>query len=279
MIKIRRSIRWRPWRKEAKETAAPAWHKVLSGPLGQHELFLAAGSPARWNREMMAGRYDSFMYDSLAELGVNLKSATVWDVGAHIGYHSLAFAVLAGPAGRVVAFEPNPFNRERFRMNLDRNPDLAPRLSLLDLALSDSQEEAEFQFSAEVDNGRSSGSHLDRVVPPENENAYRSFHHGRVQAVTADILIQKKLAPPPFMIKIDVEGAEFAVLQGSAELLASQKPLLFIEIHNITMMFKIQRLLYRCGYQMRMLETEHDSSSRGFFLAQHPGQKIADPAG
>jgi FkbM family methyltransferase len=228
---------------------------------------------------MMAGRYDSFMYDSLAELGVNLKSATVWDVGAHIGYHSLAFAALAGPAGRVVAFEPNPFNRERFRMNLDRNPDLAPRIFLLDFALSDSQEEADFQFSAEVDNGKSSGSHLDRIIPPENAKAYQSFHHGQVQTITADILIQRKLAPPPFMIKIDVEGAEFAVLQGCSELLVSQKPLLFIEIHNISMMFKIQRLLCRCGYHMRKLETDHDSSSRGFFLGQHPGQKAAVPAG
>jgi len=124
-----------------------------------------------------------------------------------------------------------------------------------------------------VDNGKSSGSHLDKAVPPENAKSYQSFKHGRVPSFTADALIQKSLAPAPSVIKIDVEGAEFAVLKGGMELLSSKKPLLFIEIHNITMMFNVQQFLQQQGYELRMFQTEHDSNSRGFLVAEHPDRK------
>ena len=254
------------------ETSGADWVRVSAGPLHGHKLFIAPESPADWNREMMEGVYDSFFFDALKKLGW-IESCTIWDVGAHIGYHSLAFAALVGPEGQIVAFEPNPYNRERFQMNLKRNQDLAKRISLFDCALTDSNGKVAFKFSAEVDNGQSSGSHLSSAVLPESEKFYQSFKHCRVQAITADTLIRKDLAPSPSVIKIDVEGAEFAVLKGSSNLLATKKPLLFIEIHNIFMMFKVQQFLYRFGYELSMLQTKHDSFSRGFFMAQHPDQK------
>jgi hypothetical protein len=95
-----------------------------------------------------------------------------------------------------------------------------------------------------------------------------------VNTIKADTMIRENLAPIPAAIKIDVEGAEFVVLKGCSELLSSEKPLLFIEIHNITMMFSVQQFLQRCGYELSMLQTEHNSSSRGFFMAMHPDRKI-----
>ncbi len=221
---------------------------------------------------MMEGGYDSFFFQAIRKLG-GIESSTIWDVGAHIGYHSLAFASLVGLSGRVVAFEPNPYNLARFRKNLEKNPALAQRVTTFNYALSDSDGEETFIFSPEVDNGRSSGSHLDRIIPPENANAYRSFAQIQVRTIKADTMILDNLAPIPSAIKIDVEGAEQAVLKGSSELLLSEKPILFIEIHNIAMMFNVQKFLYRYGYEMSMIQTEHNSSSRGFFVAKHPGRK------
>lgn len=262
---------WPASRNSARESLRPYWVRISSGPLQARELFLAPQSPAYWNKEMMEGRYDSFIYSALMEWG-KAEASTIWDVGAHIGYHSLAFASLAGPAGRIVAFEPNPCNSERLQVNLGRNPDLAQRISLLDYALSDSEAEAVFHFSSEVDNGKSSGSHLDSAVLPEDKNVYRSFRRGRARSITADAVIKNNLAPPPQVVKIDVEGAELAVLKGSSELLSSGKPILFIEIHNIAMMFGVQKFLCRYGYELTMLQAEHASPSRGFFLARHPGR-------
>ena len=43
---------------------------------------------------------------------------TVIDAGANIGYMTLLAAVLAGPGGRVIAFEPHPALFERLRSNI-----------------------------------------------------------------------------------------------------------------------------------------------------------------
>jgi len=256
------------WRGKQNKTIAATWVRIRDGPLRQHELLLAPESPALWNREMLEGRYDSFLYDALAQSGVKIEAATIWDVGAHIGYHSLCFASLVGPSGRVAAFEPNPYNSDRFQQNLERNPDLAQRISLFQFALSDTDGEEMFRFSTEVDNGKSSGSHLQQAITPENAKAYRSFAETHVRTFRADTLKNECQAPAPSVMKIDVEGAEFSVLKGSSGLLSSEKPILFIEIHNISMMFNVQRFLYRFGYELSMFRTEHDSISRGFFLAR-----------
>ncbi len=51
----------------------------------------------------------------------------------------------------------------------------------------------------------------------------------RCQMETLDNLVQKELIPPPNVIKIDVEGAEFDVLRGSRSLLRRHQPCLIFE--------------------------------------------------
>src|SRR5919198_4875634 len=47
---------------------------------------------------------------------------TVLDIGANIGAHTLLFATLAGPGGRVVAFEPTDFAFAKLRRDVELNP-------------------------------------------------------------------------------------------------------------------------------------------------------------
>ena len=115
---------------------------------------------------MHEGTYDSFIYKVIDEFGP-MKGSTIWDVGAHIGYHSLAFAALVGPSGHVVAFEPNPYNIKRLHQHLERNVDLGKHITLMTCALSNVDGEEDFVFSPEIDDGRSSGSHLHQAFVPE----------------------------------------------------------------------------------------------------------------
>lgn len=248
--------------------ANPRWVTVTNGPLYQKELFLAPESPAYWNKEMLEGRYDDFIYNALANYG-SIAGATIWDVGAHIGYHSLTFASMVGPTGRVIAFEPNPHNFKRFQMNLDKNPDLAIRISLMKIALSGKDGLEMFRISSEIDNGRSSGSHLEKAIAPEEARIYQSFNQIVVPTAKADTLIIEKHVPIPSIIKIDIEGAELLLLEGGSEMLASFKPLLFIEIHNVTMMFYVQQFLNRFNYELTMLPAEHSTNSRCFVMAKY----------
>jgi hypothetical protein len=86
--------------------------------------------------------------------------------------------------------------------------------------------------------------------------------------VRADTLMHQKLVPMPSLIKIDVEGAELLVLEGAMELLTTHKPFLLIEVHNIIMMFKVQKLLSRLEYDLEILDEENSSVSRCFIRAR-----------
>ncbi|KPK71302.1 MAG: hypothetical protein AMJ84_06405, partial [Acidithiobacillales bacterium SM23_46] len=55
--------------------------------------------------------------------------AVVIDVGANIGAHTLPFAHLVGPGGRVLAFEPTTYAFHRLQRNLALNPAIAQRVS------------------------------------------------------------------------------------------------------------------------------------------------------
>lgn len=256
---------------QIRSEPAPKWVEILDGPLRGRQMLLNLDSSEFWQREMAEGRYDLFFYESLSRYG-GIEGATVWDIGAHIGYHSLTSAALVGPSGHIVAFEPNPHNVERFQKNLERNPDLGRRIALMTCALSDTDGEAQFVFSSEVDNGRSSGSHLQKALVPLEQDVYRSFSQTTVTTVKADTLLRDKHVPVPSVIKIDVEGAEQFVLEGAVKLLSTHEPLLFIEVHNVTVMFQVQKLLFSLGYTMDMLDAENSTLSRCFVLARPRGR-------
>ena len=147
---------------DKRSVSDPQWLVVSGGPLQGHYMLLNLSASVLWQKEMLEGNYDAFIYNELSKL-VPIEGATVWDVGAHIGYHSLAFAALVGASGHVVAFEPNPYNVDRFRQHLERNPELDKRITLMTCAMSSIDGEENFVFSSEIDNGRSSGSHLNQV--------------------------------------------------------------------------------------------------------------------
>src|SRR4051794_37214555 len=47
--------------------------------------------------------------------------ATVYDIGANLGYVSLSLSKKVGPTGHVIAFEPVPRNIESLRRNIELN--------------------------------------------------------------------------------------------------------------------------------------------------------------
>lgn len=138
--------------------------------------------------------------------------ATVLDVGAHVGYYTLLSAVLAGPSGRVHAFEPNPKNADFLRRHVRINRLDSVRVE--QAAVSDREGTARFDF------GTGSGTgHLADA--------------GALEVRTLrldDYCAQHALAPAA--VKIDVEGAEMSVLQGARETLARHRPVIFLSTHG-----------------------------------------------
>jgi FkbM family methyltransferase len=210
---------------------------------------------------MLAGTYDAFIYDALAGRR-NLRDAVCWDIGAHVGYHSLVFASLGA---QVLAFEPNPHNAARLRAHLERNPALGRNIRHFAVAVSDQDGEMEFVQSADM-LGQSSGSHLAAALPPFEPAVYARCERVVVPTVRLDSLIARGERGPD-VIKVDVEGAEVLALEGARKLLAEKKPLLLIEVHHICLMFHLQRLLLRLGYATSILDEQNASPSRCFIMA------------
>lgn len=246
------------------ERVPPEWRRVQGGPLKDCELLLAPSMGADW-RAMERGEYEPFMLEALAG-EINLRGRTVWDVGAHSGYHTLCFAAGVGETGSVAAFEPNPATHERLGANITRNEALAARIRRFQVALSDRKGKLEFIYDEGVD-VRNTCSHLAQASPPLEGDAYENFKTTTVETVTADELIASENLPSPDVMKIDVEGAEELVLSGCRGLLERKRPHLLIEVHNISLMFEVQRELHRCGYRMKLIDEEHATLSRAFLFA------------
>ncbi|KRT76227.1 MAG: FkbM family methyltransferase [Armatimonadetes bacterium CSP1-3] len=60
--------------------------------------------------------------------------------------------------------------------------------------------------------------------------------------------------PRPHFIKIDVEGAEAAVLRGGLETLRTARPVVAAELHTAANAAEAAGLLSAAGYQVRVVE-------------------------
>ncbi len=147
---------------------------------------------------------------------------TFWDIGANIGYFSLLAATVVGPHGRVVAFEPGHQAFQELQENIAINN--FHQITAVPLAASDQEGTARLYLSKDqADTGA---------------NLFQGGARGaweEVRTIPLDTFLKKNPYPPPQFLKIDVEGAELAVLQGAKTILTAHPPLLLVEMEDKTL--------------------------------------------
>ena len=152
-----------------------------------------------------------------------LKEGDIFvDAGAHYGYFSLLAASLVGPRGKVIAFEAAPATFEI----LQKNSVGSGNITAHHLALSDRDTEIVFY---EFPNQYAEYNALDIAQFEKEgwigENPPREY---RIQAISLDGFLEKE-GLRPTLIKIDVEGAEYQVIQGMQTFLMSANPIIVME--------------------------------------------------
>ncbi len=146
---------------------------------------------------------------------------TVIDIGAHIGRYTITSSKQVGNTGRVVAIEADPENFELLKRNIALN-NLTNVLPLNYAVFSTRTRMKLYEQSASA---KYNSLMLARAAKTKN--------YVEVNADTLDNILKLNEVNQVNWIKIDVEGAEFEVLKGSAETLSGEDLSLFIEIHNI----------------------------------------------
>lgn len=140
----------------------------------------------------------------------------VVDAGANIGVITGQLADKVGPAGRVHAFEPLPRNIARLERLREENG--LSQVTVHPVALGAVAGTAELR------------------LPGVGGGAYASFtaswiDEGRLEVDVRTVDGELDGAAPSLM-KIDVEGFEYQVLQGACQTLAEHRPLLFLEVNH-----------------------------------------------
>jgi FkbM family methyltransferase len=152
--------------------------------------------------ELADGTREQVLLDELRR--ATRPGSTLLEAGAHIGFLTLQAARSVGPEGRVVAFEANPDTLPTLHRNLRAN-ELAERVEVVPSALG-------------AEPGRS------RFVLRGGGGESGLFGEGgrevEVDVTTVDDWLGARSGLPPLsVVKVDVEGAEVAVLRGAARTL------------------------------------------------------------
>ena len=158
----------------------------------------------RWRRskrnvvaEYWLGTFEPLVQRAIAE-GLSPGDA-FFDVGSHSGFHSLVGAQAVGPAGLVVAIEPDPANA------------------------------AEVEGQAAL-NGFDFITVVRKAVVADLSEASSPIDGVAVTPTTIDDLTHE--FRPPTLIKIDVEGLELEVLRGATATLRQHRPTVVVEAHS-----------------------------------------------
>lgn len=145
----------------------------------------------------------------------------VVDGGAHIGFWALRAARLVGPAGLVVAVEPDPYNASALRANVRRAG--AANVRVVERALA-ADERSTTLYQAASTIGTSLVRRTDQVGP------VRAIP---VETTTVDALLERAGAlGRDVVVKLDLEGGEEPALAGLTTTLARARTVtLVVEVN------------------------------------------------
>lgn len=151
------------------------------------------------------------------------RGDVAYDIGASIGTHTIFMAQRVGKEGCVIAFEPrtNSYKELIANINLNSLKNVIP----INVAVGN-------YFSKESIYGYSEDSYGSFSIMRHKDNRYME----EVRIVAGDIFVKEHDLPLPNIVKIDVEGYEYYVIQGFKETLTQEKcRLVFCEIHPKTL--------------------------------------------
>jgi FkbM family methyltransferase len=213
--------------------------KITAGPA--EGLWLIAGKRVAYSEEFWNGSYEQDLCGFLQRAVP--ANAVCYDVGANIGYHTL---ILAQSSGTVYAFEPIPDVCQVLIDNARAN-DMS-NITVVNKVISSESGTVTLVQDMAIDQAGIFGD------DPEKERAAKVQGNPLRKTITCDaVTIDEFVAQgnkPPTFIKIDVEGAEMAVLAGARDTLKNHRPDILCETHGRARASAVYEMLAELDYEL-----------------------------
>jgi len=178
---------------------------------------------------------------------------TVVDVGAHIG----SFAIpMARKGAAVFAFEPLPLLHSLLRRNISLN-DLEHSITSYEAVVGNNDDPYRAAGIEVEDTGKT------KYIPGDD-----------IAGVILDEWWDERGRPKIDVLKVDVEGMDYEVLDGARRLVSASRPLVYVEIHRKRLgnsnVKAIEKLLRDNGYVFFRNVAARNSSLDDFRVSRVP---------
>jgi FkbM family methyltransferase len=161
----------------------------------------------------------------------------VMDIGANVGIFSVLMGVVLARTGRTFSFEPAPANLMRLKRNLERNGLDKTRVFPCALGEADGlmtlhlATDPAYPSLVEVQSGLGDGTGV------------------AVEVRRLDGVWEEAGRPRIAFVKMDVEGAEAAVIRGASRFLSDCHPTMLVEANSPAELEVLRKLLAPYGYE------------------------------
>lgn len=209
--------------------------KLLRGSVVRNvngfKMFLDLKNDAGISRDLFVyGKREHTSTDFLMSSGILVENSVALDIGANIGYYALIESSLVGKNGTVYAIEPVKKNYENLKRNISLNE--IKNIETHNLAVGDKNGTTVINVGAKCNWSSIIDDDKKGFISKEN-----------VEMVTVDSFLEKRKTPS--LIRMDVEGYEYAIIEGMVGTLRNNDITLLIEIHpTILTKEQIERMFY-----------------------------------
>lgn len=194
-----------------------------------------------------------YLYSTLKE------GDTFIDIGANIGLFSLNAAQIVKNTGSIYSFEAFTPNYSTFKKHIEMNTfrNITPE----HLAIAGEKGHIEILYNEDYDNVGMASSFLRDFTSRE-----------KVESISLDEYVKQKQISKLDLIKIDIEGGEYAALTGMKETLRIFRPGILIEINTAALRSsdkseeELIGLLSEYGYIKTKVLSRNDNSYNAVFV-------------
>jgi len=167
------------------------------------------------------------------------------DIGSNIGYYAILESSKIGNNGMVWSIEPSPQNFETLSKNIILNQ--RKNIKCYNIAIGSGNGKIDFLISKKSNWSK---------IKNESDHIENGDKIIQVDIMTLDSFSEKNEIKKVDLLRMDVEGYERNIIEGSMNFLEKFKPILMIEVHKMIIgnngtnefLEKLQLMNYECEY-------------------------------